>query len=64
MKKFWETPEWLSAKESTLKTKEVLTRTQYVRVFGAKEFTEEKYQEYLRLMKEKSMQERLFNDEG
>ena len=59
MKKFWETLEWLNAKEAALKTNEVLTRTEYVRIFGAKEYTEEKYQEYLRLMKQKVIQERL-----
>jgi hypothetical protein len=47
---FWETPEWIKAKTISLKTNKLLSRIEYVKEFGAKNYTEEKYQAYLRAM--------------
>ena len=43
--------EWLSLKTEDFKTDKVLSRIQFVQKFGAKNFSAEKYQEYLRLCK-------------
>lgn len=41
--------EWLSLKTEDFKTDKVLSRIEFVQKFGAKNFSAEKYQEYLRL---------------
>jgi hypothetical protein len=55
--KFWETPLWMDCKTAVLKTEDTMSRSEYVRYFGAKEFTEEKYQAYLKTMRIKKAQE-------
>jgi hypothetical protein len=47
---FWETPEWVKLKTGTLKTERLLSRVEYVRRFGAKSYSEDKYQAYLKVM--------------
>lgn len=47
---FWETPEWISLKTRQTKTEKVLSKTEYLKMVGAVEFTEEKYKEYLKVM--------------
>lgn len=34
-----------------MKTERILTRLEYLKEIGSKEYTEEKYQEYLKIMK-------------
>lgn len=48
--KFWLTPEWIKLKTMGNKTDKILTKTEYVKEFGAKNWSEEKYKEYLRVM--------------
>lgn len=47
---FWETPEWIKTKIMGMKTDHILTKTEYVKEFGAKNFTEEGYKKYLDIM--------------
>ena len=55
---FWETPEWVQLKTiaSHQQTDTLLSKTEYLRMVGAKEFTEEKYQAYLKTMQQKEEQ--------
>lgn len=48
---FWQTPEWIKAKQSVRKTEEVMTRVEFLREVGHKEYSEKLYQEYLQVMK-------------
>lgn len=48
---FWETKDWITAKTVVLKTEKILSRIEYLRLLGWKEYSEEKYQTYLRVMK-------------
>ena len=50
MKAFWETKEWQEAKSQTSKTDKLLSRSEYLRTIGAKEYSEEKYQRYMAVM--------------
>lgn len=45
-------PEWLKIKTGTLKTDKLLTRTELLKEVGWEKFTEELYQEYLKVMEE------------
>jgi hypothetical protein len=58
---FWETPEWVKLKAGTLKTERLLSRVEYVRRFGAKNYTPEKYEAYLRVMN-KTEQEKFIDN--
>jgi hypothetical protein len=44
---FWETKEWIELKTSDLKTDKLLSKVEYLRLVGAKNFTEESYRKYL-----------------
>lgn len=49
---FWQEPEWIKLKQAcVMKTERILTRLEYLKEIGSKEYTEEKYQEYLKIMK-------------
>ena len=48
---FWETKEWISLKTVVLKTNKLLSRVEYLKQMGYKNFTEEKYQQYLNVMR-------------
>jgi hypothetical protein len=41
--------EWMSLKTENFKTDKVLSRIEFVQKFGAKNFSADKYQDYLRL---------------
>lgn len=47
---FWETKEWIEAKTTIIKTEKLLKRTEYLRLLGYKNYSEEKYQKYLEVM--------------
>lgn len=47
---FWQTKEWIEAKTTILKTEKLLNRTEYLRLVGSKNYSEEKYQKYLAVM--------------
>ena len=51
---FWETKEWISLKNFIAKTDKVLSRIEYLRTFGYKNYSEEKYRAYLNIMKPSS----------
>lgn len=44
---FWEMKEWIELKTSDLKTEKLLSRVEYLRLVGAKNFSDEKYKKYL-----------------
>lgn len=49
---FWQEPEWIKLKQScVMKTDRLLTRLEFLKEIGAKEYSEGKYQEYLKIMK-------------
>lgn len=47
---FWETKSWIDAKTVILKTDKLLSRVEYLKLLGAKNYSEEKYLKYLRIM--------------
>lgn len=47
---FWETKEWIEAKTFLLKTDKLLSRLDYLKRAGYKNYSEEKYQKYLEVM--------------
>ncbi len=49
---FWNTPEWVKLKTSEIKTKKLLSRTEYLRLVGYKNYSETKYQQYLGAMRD------------
>ena len=51
---FWQEPNWIKLKTFSLKTDKVLSKTEYLKEIGYKNFTEEKYREYLTANKAKS----------
>jgi hypothetical protein len=50
--KFWETPEWIRTKTLGMKTDKLLTKIEYLKYVGAKNFTEEGYKKYLEIMQQ------------
>jgi hypothetical protein len=50
---FWETKEWIEAKTFILKTDKLLSRLDYLKHVGYKNYSEEKYQKYLEVMTKK-----------
>jgi hypothetical protein len=50
---FYKTPEWIKLKTQTVKTEKLLTRTEYLKEVGYKNYSDEKYIEYLKIMREK-----------
>lgn len=57
---FWERPEWIKLKTSEVKTDKLLSKVEYLRLVGAKNFTEESYRKYL----ETFTQEKTESNEG
>lgn len=49
---FWETKEWIKLKTFISKTDKLLSKVEYLRLVGYKDFTEEKYKKYLEVMSE------------
>ena len=49
---FWESKSWIEAKTFTLITVKLLSRIEYLKRVGHKNYSEEKYQKYLLVMKE------------
>lgn len=49
---FWENPDWVKAKTINLKTEKLLSRVEYLKMFGWKEYSDEKYSKYLEIMKQ------------
>jgi len=48
---FWQEQEWIKLKQScVMKTERLLTRLEYLKEVGAINYSEEKYQEYLKSM--------------
>jgi len=48
---FWQEQEWIKLKQScVMKTERLLTRLEYLKEVGANNYSEEKYQEYLKSM--------------
>lgn len=47
MDNFWETPEWIKLKTAEVKTEKLLSRVEFLRLVGAKNFSDEKYKKYL-----------------
>lgn len=47
---FWRTKEWIELKQFTLKTDKILSRIEYLRLVTAKNYSEDKYREYLKIM--------------
>lgn len=47
---FWETPDWIKMKTFIAKTEKLLSRVEYLRLVGAKNFSDEKYKRYLEVM--------------
>jgi hypothetical protein len=47
---FWETPDWIRTKALCARTNKLLNRLEYLKEFGAKNWSEEKYQAYLKAM--------------
>ena len=45
---FWQTPDWTRLKTDTIKSNKPMTRIEYLNYVSAKNYTEEKYQEYLK----------------
>lgn len=51
---FWQEAEWIKLKQSrTMKTERLLSRLEYLKEVGASNYSEEKYQEYLKPMEKK-----------
>lgn len=48
---FWETKEWVKLKTFILKTEKILSRIEYLKLVGHKNYSEEKYQQYLNTMR-------------
>lgn len=48
---FWETKYWIEAKTKILRTEKLLSRIEYLKLVGYKNYSEEKYQAYLKVMK-------------
>lgn len=51
---FWETKEWIEAKTFILKTDKLLSRLEYLKNVGYKNYSEKKYQKYLEVMTKKT----------
>ena len=49
---FWETKEWVSLKTIVLKTDKLLSRYEYLKQVGHKNYSEEKYQQYINVMRQ------------
>ena len=51
---FWQEQEWIKLKQScVMKTERLLTRLEYLKEVGANNYSEEKYQQYLKEMEKK-----------
>lgn len=48
---FWESKEWIEVKTATFITEKLLSRMEYLKRVGYKNYSEEKYQKYLIIMK-------------
>ena len=48
---FWEQPDWIKIKTFIAKTDKLLSRAEYLRLVGWENYSEDKYQTYLRIMK-------------
>jgi len=51
---FWQTYEWIKIKTFVARTEKLLSRVEYLRLVGWKNFSEEKYKQYLQAMDNKS----------
>ena len=47
---FWETKKWTELKTNQIKTDKLLSRVEYLRLVGYKNYSEEKYRDYLKSM--------------
>lgn len=47
---FWETKDWVEAKTVILKTEKLLSRIEYLKMVGSKNYSDEKYRQYLKVM--------------
>ena len=54
MKNFWELPEWIKIKTFVARTEKLLSRVEYLRMFGWKNYSDEKYRKYLEVMETKT----------
>lgn len=62
--KFWETEEWIKIKTTgQLITDKILSRVEYVKTVGAKYYSDESYNKYLKAMKDKKDAEDYKNKE-
>lgn len=50
---FWETPDWIRLKSFVATTEKLLSRVEYLKLVGYKNFTDEKYKKYLKAMENK-----------
>lgn len=48
---FWETRDWMELKTIVLRTDKLLTKSEYLKQVGYKNFSEEKYKKYLDVMR-------------
>lgn len=48
---FWQTPEWIKMKTFIAKTEKVLSRVEYLKLMGCKNYSEDNYKRYLEIMK-------------
>lgn len=46
--KFWETPEYVKLKTKQPETDKLLTRVEYLKLVGYKNYSEEEYQKYVK----------------
>ena len=51
---FWQEPEWIKLKSSEEKTEKLLSRVEYLRLVGYKNYSDENYKKYLQTMKQGS----------
>lgn len=54
---FWETDEWIKLKTFVATTDRLLSRVEYLRLMGYKNYSPEKYKQYLEAMKEKELED-------
>jgi hypothetical protein len=52
---FWEHPSWIEAKTAPFTTETVLSRTQFLKLVGSGNYSENSYQKYLEAMSEKAL---------
>ena len=50
MTSFWEQPEWIKMKTFVAKTDKLLSRVDYLKLVGYKNYSDEKYKQYLKVM--------------